>query len=91
MYHTSLCTGSPAVRLDSQARPAHVGASSLLDANVPHVMQVLQQARRTLRGAYCRKSSYGGGTRGWRDRAFKAVDAASVVCASAQTERPGRP
>jgi len=47
MYHTSRRTGSPAVRLDSQARPAHVGASSLLDANVPHVMQVLQQARRT--------------------------------------------
>jgi len=34
MYHTSRRTGSPAVRLDSQARPAHVGASSLLDANV---------------------------------------------------------
>ena len=34
MYNTTRSTGNPAARLDSQPRPAHVGASSLLKANV---------------------------------------------------------
>jgi sporulation protein YlmC with PRC-barrel domain len=34
MYNTTRSTGSPSARLDSQPRPVHVGASSLLKNNV---------------------------------------------------------